>query len=153
MQKDIQSFCPRYTFNFMYEGHLHSEKRILFPGSLFLYIDASEMRTVLHTKGVHNFLYWLNKPVVVPHKDISGIYNLINSFYNLQLEKCPVDCSHGSDALHESDGNTVILKVNTIGYSIAAKQANSLEKRELITDGRYKLPAFSLNNSLNLAAI
>ena len=153
MQKDIQSFCPRYTFNFIYEGHIHTEKRLLFPSTLFLYIDASEMSGVLHTKGVNNFLYWLNRPVVVPHKDISRIYNLMNSFCNLQLQKCPVDFSHGSDPMHESDGNTVVLKVNAIGYSIIARKDYHLEKREFITDARYKLPAFTLNNSLNLASI
>lgn len=155
MQKEIQSFCPRFTFNFIYEGRIHSEKRVLFPSILFLYIDSSEMKTVLRTRGVNNFLYWLNAPVTIPHKDISRIYNLMNSFCNLELQKCTVNCSQGSDSLHCWDGDTFILRLNTMGYRIVAKKENyNYETTEPVISGeRYKLPAFSLNNSLNLARI
>ncbi len=155
MLKEIQSFCPRYTYNFNQEGHFHSEKRILFPSTLFLYLDESDRKTVLRTRGVNNFLYWLNAPVTVPHKDISNIYNLMNSFSNLELERCKVDSSRGSETLHCREGELFVLRLNVMGYRIVAKRTNSnLEKNEPVISGeRYKLPAFTLNNSLNLAQV
>jgi transcription termination factor NusG len=154
MKKDIQSFCPRFVFTFIHDGHILSEKRLLFPSILFLYVDKFEMRTVLQTKGVNNFLYWLNSPVTVPHRDISRIYNLMNSFSNLQLEKFKMNFSATSESFQEANDDNVIVRLNTMGYKIIAKKIFYLEKEEsIITGERYKLPAFSLNNSLNLASI
>src|SRR4051812_25524389 len=82
-QKGIQSFCPHYDYKFIYGGRICCEKRVLFPSIVFVYVDATEMRTVSQVKGFKNFLYWLGNPATIPHKDISRLYSLVNSFSNL----------------------------------------------------------------------
>ena len=158
MRRGVQSFCPHCTFTSPHDGHTLSEKKPLFASMLFLYIDDQEMKTVINTRGVINFLYWMNSPAIIPHRDISHIYNFVNSFSNIQIEKCEVmvDIIPGDPVIAEDEkAGIVSVQLNSIGYRMVTKKENLYLKGHRLPVIRelYKLPAFSLNNSLNLASV
>lgn len=155
-KKGIQSFYPCSFYSYTFDGQICSKKRPLFYSTLFLYIADKEMHTIARTRGVMSFMYWLNKPVEVPHKDISRIYNFINSFNNIWVERYTVNPWQSEEIMYsDEEEKTVIAPLNTIGFRLLARQESYYDSEKGLSAFKevYKLPAFSLNNSLNLAAV
>ena len=158
MRRGIQSFCPHHTVTSSHPGHTVTEKKPLFSLMLFLYVDDQELETVINTKAVINFLYWMSSPAIIQHKDISLIYNFINSFRSIQLEKCEVvtDLMYSDPGVEEDETTGIIsVRLNSIGYRMITNKENLYPKghRLPVIQKHYKLPVFSLNNSLNLTSI
>ncbi len=158
MRKEIQSFCPLCSFESNADGHFVIERRPLFASTLFLYIDDDEMKIVKNTSGVINFLYWRNYPAVITHKDISNIYKITSLSGNIRLEKCEINTGWiGKNAFvsEDEEKSEIITDLPSLGFRMIVKKANFYAKELKLKDlqERNVLPAFSLNNSFNLAAV
>ncbi|AYL97233.1 UpxY family transcription antiterminator [Mucilaginibacter celer] len=108
---------------------------------LFVNIAEHEQAEVLMTKGIARFLYFSGKPAVMPDKQISELKLLMASPYELEITE--EDLQPGekiiikAGALKGMTGEVVsrrsqkqlILRLETIGYSIIVHVAASLIER------------------------
>lgn len=82
-KKKFESYCPMIG--------IMKQKRIvyrpLFPCYTFVHASDGQLKTINHTKNVINFLYWLDKPVVIKSDEIGAIKQFVHDNENIQLEK------------------------------------------------------------------
>jgi transcription antitermination factor NusG len=106
-KKKIENFCP---FNRRILNIQNNRKKIvdevLFPSFVFIYITPSEIPLVKQTSDVINFLYWLGKPAVIKSAEIENIDLVINTYYNLKLEKTVVNPT-GVIRIHDEQGTAL----------------------------------------------
>lgn len=110
-KKKIQNYCPisRRIINIQ-----NNRKKIvhepLFPFFVFVYITPAEMSFVRQTGDVINFVYWLGKPAVIKSAEIENIDAVVNSYYNVKLEKTVVN-PNGTVCIQEEQGKDLNLSV------------------------------------------
>ena len=103
-KKKIENFCPfnrRILNNQGYRRKIVYEP--LFPSFVFVHIAPSEMYILKENSDVINFVYWLGKPAIIKAEEIKNIDSVINSYYNVQLEKTVVN-PNGTIRIHEEKG-------------------------------------------------
>lgn len=90
-KKKIENFCPHKR---VITGLGNKQKIIyepLFPSFVFVYITVGEMNEVRKTTDILNFVYWLGMPVNIKTNEIESIADFNGAYYNIQLEKTPVN--------------------------------------------------------------
>ena len=92
-KKKIENYCPlgRRIINTQ-----NNRKKMvhepLFPFFVFVHITPAEMSFVKQTSSdVINFVYWLGKPAIIKSAEIENIDSVINSYYDVKLEKTVVN--------------------------------------------------------------
>jgi transcription antitermination factor NusG len=82
-KKKIECYCPMIG--------MMKQKRIvyqpLFTSYIFVSIPQGKLKVINHTNGVVNFLYWLDKPVVIKNDEIEAIKRFVHDHENIKLEK------------------------------------------------------------------
>jgi transcription antitermination factor NusG len=109
-KKKIESYCP---FSRKILNTQNNRKKIvyepLFPFFVFVYITPAEMSFVKQTSDVINFVYWLGKPAIIKSAEIENIDSVINSYYNVKLEKTVVN-PNGTVRIHDEQGMDLNLE-------------------------------------------
>ena len=143
-KKKIVHFLP---FNRQLINSQNNRKRIsltpLFTNIVFAYLSPAELSQVRQTAGVANFAYWLNKPVVINVTEIENIELLVNSYFNIKLNKTAVNPLGNvkitkEPSLNVNSGletsNMTRIKVNlpTLGFCLSAEtNKNSIDVQEI----------------------
>lgn len=92
-KKKIESFCPHKR---MIIGQGSRRKMVyepLFPSFVFVLITEIQMYEVRKTSDVINFVYWLGRPAVIKTEEIENIAHFNGTYYNIQVEKSPVNAT------------------------------------------------------------
>ena len=132
-RKKFESYCP--LNNIAQPGHW---KRIsyeaLFNSYCFVRISESQIPVLKQTNGVISFVYWLNKPVVVPDQEIDAIKEFLweyKTVKSVRLEKANVDneTSAPGNLLTASNDHKFYLNNNitkvalpSLGYLMVAEE-------------------------------
>lgn len=90
-KKRIENFCPHKR---MIVGQGSKRKLVyepLFPSFVFVLITEIQMFEVRKTNDVINFVYWLGRPAVIKTEEIENIARFNGLYYNIQIEKSPVN--------------------------------------------------------------
>jgi transcription antitermination factor NusG len=133
LKKRIENFCPHKR---MIVG-TGSKKRMiyepLFPAFVFVNITEIQMYEVRKTSDVINFVYWLGRPAVIKTEDIESIAQFNGAYYNIHIEKSPVNAAgrvkfSSEPALLQTENRVLTLnntrvKLNlpSLGYSLYAE--------------------------------
>ncbi|HOZ76885.1 MAG TPA: UpxY family transcription antiterminator [Ferruginibacter sp.] len=132
-KKRIENFCPHKR---MIVGNGMKRRMIyepLFPSFVFVNITEIQMYEVRKTNDVINFVYWLGRPAIIKTEEIESIARFNGSYYNIQVEKSPVNAAgkvkfSSEPALVQQDRNTlnvnttrVKLNLPSLGYTIYAE--------------------------------
>jgi transcription antitermination factor NusG len=90
----------------------------LFPGYVFLYLNDQEQASFYQTPDIINFVYWLNKPVVINNDEINAIRHFLNEYSYARLEKIPVKPNDDLRAINEPlmrrNGNVLEVAVAAV---------------------------------------
>jgi len=127
-KKKIESYCPMI-------GTMKQKKIVyqpLFPCYIFICVPEGKMKTINQTKGVINFLYWLDKPVVIKNDEIEAIKQFVHDHENIQLEKIEKTINNHKPAADRSlvtieermipvKNKTVKILNTSLGFSIIAE--------------------------------
>lgn len=138
-RKQIKNYCPLHIV----ENQLIDSRKVilapLFTSCVFVSIVESEISLVLNTPGVINYLYWLNKPAVVPTEEMEPMILFLKDHSNTRLKKSLVH--YGSATANNNcpdpvtDGDQVPwqLDMPSLGYSIIAKSGRESYAKEINT--------------------
>ncbi|MES2849378.1 MAG: UpxY family transcription antiterminator, partial [Bacteroidota bacterium] len=90
-EKGIENYCP---LNKVIKQWSDRRKVILepvFKSYVFVKIDEANKWDLKKINGILNFVYWLGKPAIIKSAEIENIDSVINSYYDLKLEKTVVN--------------------------------------------------------------
>ena len=121
-KKKIENYCP---VNRRILNTQNNRKKIvhepLFNFFVFVYITPAEMSFVRQTSDIINFVYWLGKPAIIKSAEIEKIDSVINSYYNVMLEKTVVN-PNGTVRIQEEQGMDLNL-----GGAISSSQTTKMK--------------------------
>jgi transcription antitermination factor NusG len=110
-KKKIKTYCPQNRV----EGPWYDRKRIqvepLFSSYLFVHLKPGDESTVIHLRGVVNFVYWRNSPVIIKDEEINSIRNFVDEYPHIKIEKTQVDLSEDMQVF---DGPKMLRKGNLL---------------------------------------
>lgn len=114
-KKKIENFCPHKRVITGYGNKRRMLYEPLFPTFVFVYISAVEMNEVRKTNDLLNFVYWLGQPAVIKTADIENIAHFNGLYYNIMVEKSPVNAAGTVRMVNEPGRmtNTGIISVKT----------------------------------------
>ena len=145
-KKKIENYCP---LNRRILNTQNNRKKIvfepLFPFFVFVHITPTEMSFVKQTSDVINFVYWLGKPAIIKSAEIENIDSVINSFYDVKLEKTVVN-PNGTVHIQGKQGMDLNLSTNSAEATKIKITLPSLGY-VMVTDLQ-KIPAESFNYGL-----
>jgi transcription antitermination factor NusG len=104
----------------------------LFTTYVFVKASESEMTALRQTDGVVSLVYWLNKPAVIPEKEIEAIRVFLQEHYNVSVQKTTININDrvritgGPLVAHEGQimsvkRRTVKVSLPTLGYMMNAE--------------------------------
>lgn len=140
-RKNIQAFCPLSLYSFDDpSGRVVTENKPLFPSIIFTRIFESEMAEVLKTKGVLNFLFWQDSPVLISEEDIATIYNFSLAYTDILVMKFRITEKESP----EVSNDTMRVLLPTLGYMMVAQKDKRRHNFAFsVINGNEKKPAFS----------
>ena len=135
-KKKIAYYCP-FT---QVQSRPGLENKIfiepLFKSQVFIKISKNQLADVKRIRDVINFLYWLNKPVVVKEHEIEKIKEFLHERVNVQLEKIPVTANANSITVENiigGQGNlsgvskkSARLTLPSLGYAMISDEFKTL---------------------------
>ncbi len=135
-KKKIENFCPH---NRVVSGFGAKKKMVyepLFPNFVFVHVAEKQMREVLKTGDVLNFVYWLGKPAIIKTIEIENIARFNGAYCNIKTEKIPVNAGgHVRFTNHPANSGpantetpfltTVRLALPSLGFAITAETNNA----------------------------
>jgi transcription antitermination factor NusG len=82
-KKKFEAYCP--MIGTMKEKGIVYQP--LLPCYIFVYASNEQLKKISKAKNVINFLYWLNKPVVINSDEIAATKHFVHDNENIKLEK------------------------------------------------------------------
>ena len=126
-KKKIESYCPVV-------GIMKQKKLIyqpLFASYVFVHAHEEQLETINQTKDIVNFLYWLDKPVVIKNDEIEAIKQFVHDHENIQLEKTEKNANDKpitgkslvtlEERMIPVKNKTVKILHTSLGFSISAE--------------------------------
>lgn len=89
-RKKIEFYCPQNRISSIWSDRKKNVSEPLFSSFVFVYLSEEEQKTAMQVNGVVNFVYWLNKPVVVPNEEIDTIKRFLFEYSNVKVERTSV---------------------------------------------------------------
>lgn len=89
-RKKIEFYCPQNRISSRWNDRKKNVSEPLFSSFVFVYLSEEEQKTAMQVNGVVNFVYWLNKPVVVPNEEIDTIKKFLFEYSNVKVERTSV---------------------------------------------------------------
>ncbi|RYY98534.1 MAG: antitermination protein NusG [Chitinophagaceae bacterium] len=138
----FETFLPVKTVTSSWSFLRKTEHEPLFSSIVFVKATEDQLAEIRNTKGVVNFLYWLNAPAVISEQDITGIRDFLSRYQQVQTVHVPVRLSDNSDRsavtaaadlkvahLH----NTERVLLASLGYMLLApaQQVKTVPAREV----------------------
>ena len=113
-RKKIENYCP---FNRITRHQNDREKLIhepVFRSYTFVRIFENEIPGLQETNNVINFVYWLNKPVVVHDSEIETIKDFLNKYAVVKLERIAINTNGAAKTIDtrftDGEGNVPDVK-------------------------------------------
>jgi len=91
VKKGLKAYCPLNNLQIKYGKKKKVTGEPVFCSYVFVCMDESQKSTVLQTRGVVNFVYWLNKPVVIENEEIAAINFFLQDYPSVTLEKIAIN--------------------------------------------------------------
>jgi transcription antitermination factor NusG len=114
-KKKIENFCPHKRVITGYGNKRRMLYEPLFPTFVFVYVSAIEMNEVRKINDLLNFVYWLGQPAVIKTAEIENIAHFNGQYYNIMVEKSPVNAAGMVRIINEpgrmTDTDTGIISV------------------------------------------
>jgi transcription antitermination factor NusG len=139
-KKKIENYCPFYTTCSKWYWFKKSFREPLLSSYIFVRVNERQYKELLCIKGVINLAYWLNKPAIIPDKEIKIIKEFLKEYKNVRLKKTPVtinDTIRVRDytlVTHKSEvwmikNNIIQVALPSLGYLISGEilQKSDLE--------------------------
>jgi transcription antitermination factor NusG len=86
-QKKIKNYYPIYEVN---PQNLRTKPKPLFGPYIFVLISHEESYEIKKINGVINFVYWQDKPVIIPDEEINVIKRALLNITHIQIKSAPV---------------------------------------------------------------
>jgi transcription antitermination factor NusG len=141
----IEAFCPVRKVHKLWSDRKKLAEEPLFTLYVFVYASSAEHTFIRQIPGVVNFVYWLNKPVVVKDEEVVYIKNLSadSNHHKISLEKAEVNMNESVKVLSgpfmNKEGNVIEVKHKTVklylpslGYNIVV-EFNKLNIQSLVS--------------------
>ncbi|MDE3213938.1 MAG: antitermination protein NusG [Bacteroidota bacterium] len=90
-RKKFEFFCPLNLVTPVSSEWKKSDLRPLFPSYVFVRLPQPEFLKYQYSDGILSFLYWLDKPAVIPREEIEAIQNFVERYQGIRVEKIPVN--------------------------------------------------------------
>ncbi|GAA4328981.1 hypothetical protein GCM10023184_19160 [Flaviaesturariibacter amylovorans] len=138
----FETFLPVKTVSSSWSFLRKTEQEALFSSIVFVRASQEQLDEIRRTKGVVNFLYWLNAPAVISQQDIAGIREFLSRHNQVQTVHVPVRMSDSNDrsavtaaadlkVAHVQNTERVLLA--SLGYMLVApvQQPKAVPAREV----------------------
>ena len=86
-QKKIEHYYPLYE---VYPQNHNAKTEPQFGSYIFVLISHEEFYKIKKINGVINFVYWQDKPVIIPDEEINVIKGVLPGIIHVQIKKAPV---------------------------------------------------------------
>lgn len=135
-KKNIESYCPLNRVIRKWSDRRKVVFEPLFTTYVFVKATASEIATLRQTDGVVSLVYWMNKPAVIPDREIEAIRVFLQEHYNVTLQKTSININDrvrvtgGPLIAHEGQimsvkTRTVKVSLPSLGYMMNAEVATA----------------------------
>jgi transcription antitermination factor NusG len=118
----IENYCPINKVVRQWSDRKKVVYEPLFTSYVFVKITDKEHLSLRKTDGVINFVYWLNKPAVIPDHEIDTIKSFLSTHSNVTLQKTPINVMDKvrvlSGPLFEQEGQVLFVKNRTIKIAL-----------------------------------
>lgn len=114
-RKNIENYCPLHKKMHQPATRTRAALQPLFNGCVFVRIQDLEQRTVKETKGIINFLFWMDQPALIRDEEVQAIRFFLAEHTSIQLEKIKVHA--GTLGLN----NCVTLSLPSLHYVLVAE--------------------------------
>lgn len=89
-RKKIECYCPQNRTSNRWSDRVRNVSEPLFSSYVFVYLKEEEREAAMQVNGVVNFVYWLDKPVVVKDEEIEAIKRFLFEYSNVKVERVGV---------------------------------------------------------------
>jgi len=131
-RKNIECYCPINKVVRQWSDRKKVVFEPLFTTYVFVKAAESELPQLKQTDGVVNLVYWLQRPAVIPEREIEAIRHFLHDNINVTLQKTAINITDRvriiSGPLMAHEGNvlsvkrrTVKLSLPSMGYLMAAE--------------------------------
>lgn len=121
-RKKIECYCPTNKVVRKWSDRKKVVFEPLFTTYVFVKAAESELVQLKQTEGVVNLVYWLQKPAVIPDREIEAIRHFLNDNINVSLQKTNINISDRvriiSGPLMAHEGNVLSVKTRTVKLSL-----------------------------------
>ena len=118
----VENYCPINKVVRQWSDRKKVVHEPLFTSYVFVKITDQEHQTLRKTDGIINFVYWLNKPAVIPEHEIETIRNFLGAHNNVTLQKTSINVLDKvrvlSGPLFEQEGQVLFVKNRTIKIAL-----------------------------------
>ena len=90
-QKKIEHYYPLYE---VYPQNHNAKTEPQFGSYIFVLISHEEFYKIKKINGVINFVYWQDKPVIIPDEEINVIKRVLPRIIHVQIKKAPVQINN-----------------------------------------------------------
>jgi transcription antitermination factor NusG len=85
-KKGFSTYIP-LTVPLNYFKHESSKPRVVFKSFVFVQCSEPDLVTLKKIDGVINFMYWLEKPVIVPANELESLQQFMERCGDVQVQK------------------------------------------------------------------
>ncbi len=121
-RKSIECFCPINKVVRQWSDRKKVVFEPLFTTYVFVKAAESELALLKQTDGVVNLVYWLQRPAVIPEREIEAIRHFLNDNINVTLQKTTINITDRvriiSGPLMAHEGNVLSVKRRTVKLSL-----------------------------------
>jgi transcription antitermination factor NusG len=146
-KKQIENYCPLNKVLRQWSDRKKIIYEPLFTSYVFVCFKDKESLNVLQTTGVINFVYWLGKPAVIRHEEITTIKRFLNDYSEVRLEKTHVSLNDHVRIINgplmtrkgsvlEVRNNTIKILLPSLGHALVAEvRKENVEKITAANEG------------------
>lgn len=131
-QKKIENYYPLYE---VYPQNNSTKTEPLFKSYIFVLISHEDLFEIKKINGVINFVYWQDKPVVIPEEEIHVIKKVLPHITHIQIKRAPVHINNHVKIINghliEYQGNSgsfksrrVKILLPTLGWILMGEAGN-----------------------------
>ncbi len=121
-RRKIECYCPINKVVRQWSDRKKVVFEPLFTTYVFVKAAESELTQLKQTDGVVNLVYWLQKPAVIPDREIEAIRHFLHDNINVSLQKTTINISDRvriiSGPLMAHEGNVLSVKRRTVKLSL-----------------------------------
>jgi transcription antitermination factor NusG len=153
-KRNIENYCPLNKTVRQLSDKKKDTYEPVFTSYVFVYATEAECTTIRQTDGIINFVYWLDKPVIINDTEIEAIHEFLEDHQTVALERIKVNIQ---DKVKVIRGNFMqwegsAIEINTrkaklmlpsFGYAITAEIENV--NTELLPGKRYIRATYAAN--------